>query len=70
MIFSPLIIERLEEILYYWHCFFTWNQFFNSNLAHFYTITAVAHKMFEGLDVLGLLKEKHVVFNVKWTLDR
>ena len=33
-------------------------------------IAAVAHKKFEGLDVLGLLKEKHVVFDVKCTLDR
>ena len=33
-------------------------------------IAAVAHKKFEGLDVLGLLKAKHVVFDVKCTLDR
>jgi len=33
-------------------------------------IAAVAHKKFEGLDVLGLLKDKHVVFDVKCTLDR
>ena len=33
-------------------------------------IAAVAHKKFEGLDVVGLLKEKHVVFDVKCTLDR
>ena len=33
-------------------------------------IAAVAHKKFEGLDVLGLLKEKHVVFDVRCTLDR
>lgn len=33
-------------------------------------IAAVAHKKFEGLDVVSLLKEKHVVFDVKCTLDR
>lgn len=33
-------------------------------------VAAVAHKKFEGLDVCGLLKEKHVVFDVKCTLDR
>lgn len=33
-------------------------------------IAAVAHKKFEGLDVLTLLKEKHVIFDVKGTLDR
>lgn len=33
-------------------------------------IAAVAHKKFERLDILGLLKEKHVVFDVKYTLDR
>ena len=33
-------------------------------------IAAVAHKKFEGMDVLGLLKDKHVVFDVKCTLDR
>ncbi len=33
-------------------------------------IAAVAHKKFEGLDILSLLKEKQVVFNVKCTLDR
>ena len=33
-------------------------------------IAAVAHKQFEGLDLLGLLKENHVVFDVKCTLDR
>ena len=33
-------------------------------------IAAVAHKKFEGLDILSLLKEKHVVFDVKCTLDR
>lgn len=31
---------------------------------------AVAHKKFECLDILSLLKEKHVVFDVKCTLDR
>jgi UDP-N-acetyl-D-galactosamine dehydrogenase len=33
-------------------------------------IAAVAHKKFEGLDVTSLLKEKHVIFDVKCTLDR
>ncbi|MDO4950302.1 MAG: nucleotide sugar dehydrogenase [Bacteroidales bacterium] len=33
-------------------------------------VAAVAHKKFEGLDVRSLLKEKHVVFDVKCTLDR
>ena len=36
-------------------------------------IAAVAHKKFEGLDVLGLLKDKHVISDVKdvkCTLDR
>ena len=33
-------------------------------------IAAVAHKEFEGIDILGLLKEKHVVYDVKCTLDR
>ena len=33
-------------------------------------IAAVAHKKFEALDVLSLLKERHVVFDVKCTLDR
>jgi len=33
-------------------------------------IAAVAHKKFEGLDILSLLKDKHVVFDVKCTLDR
>ena len=28
-------------------------------------ITAVAHKKFEGLDIPALLKEKHVIFDVK-----
>ena len=34
------------------------------------TILAVAHKKFEGLDVLSLLKEKYVIFDVKAFLDR
>ena len=33
-------------------------------------IAAVAHKKFDGLDVSALLKEKHVIFDVKCTLDR
>lgn len=33
-------------------------------------IAAVAHKKFDGLDVPSLLKEKHVIFDVKCTLDR
>lgn len=33
-------------------------------------IAAVAHKAFEGMDVPALLKEKHVIFDVKCTLDR
>lgn len=33
-------------------------------------IAAVAHKKFEGLDVVALLKPQHVVFDVKCTLDR
>jgi len=33
-------------------------------------IAAVAHKKFEGLDLESVLKEKHVVFDVKCTLDR
>ena len=33
-------------------------------------IAAVAHKQFEGLDVVSLLKEKHVIFDVKGMLDR
>ena len=33
-------------------------------------IAAVVHKKFEGQDIFGLLKEKHVVFDVKCTLDR
>ncbi len=32
-------------------------------------IVAVAHMKFEGLDILDLLKEKHLVFDVKCTLD-
>ena len=33
-------------------------------------IAAVAHKKFDGLDVRALLKDKHVIFDVKCTLDR
>ena len=33
-------------------------------------IAAVAHKKFEGLDVPALLKDNHVIFDVKCTLDR
>ena len=33
-------------------------------------IAAVAHKKFEGLNILSLLKEQHVIFDVKCTLDR
>jgi UDP-N-acetyl-D-galactosamine dehydrogenase len=33
-------------------------------------IAAVAHKEFQGLDVCGLLKEKHVIFDVKGTIER
>ena len=33
-------------------------------------IAAVAHKKFEGLDVPTLLKDKHVIFDVKCTLPR
>lgn len=33
-------------------------------------IAAVAHKEFEALDVRSFLKDKHVVFDVKCTLDR
>ncbi len=33
-------------------------------------IAAVAHKKFEDLDVLSLLKDEHVIFDVKCTLDR
>ena len=33
-------------------------------------IAAVAHIKFEGLDVATLLKDKHVIFDVKCMLDR
>lgn len=33
-------------------------------------ILAVAHKEFEGMDVLSLLEKKHVVFDVKGMLDK
>lgn len=33
-------------------------------------IAAVAHKKFEGMNVPALLKDKHVIFDVKCTLDR
>lgn len=33
-------------------------------------IAAVAHEKFEGLDVPTLLKDKHVIFDVKCTLPR
>jgi len=33
-------------------------------------IAAVAHKKFEGLDIPSLLKDKHVIFDVKATLSR
>lgn len=33
-------------------------------------IVAVAHKKFEGIDVPALLKDKHVIFDVKCILDR
>ena len=33
-------------------------------------IAAVAHKAFEGMDILALLKDKHVIFDVKCTLNR
>ena len=33
-------------------------------------IAAVAHKQFDGLDIPALLKDKHVIFDVKCTLDR
>lgn len=33
-------------------------------------IAAVAHKEFDGLDISEVLKEKHIVFDVKCTLDR
>lgn len=33
-------------------------------------ITAVAHKEFEDVDILALLKDNHVIYDVKCTLDR
>ena len=33
-------------------------------------IAAVAHKKFDGMDVPSLLKEKHIIFDVKCTLNR
>ena len=33
-------------------------------------VAAVAHKKFEGLDILSLLKPEHVIFDVKGTLER
>lgn len=33
-------------------------------------VSAPCSVRFEGLDILTLLKEKHVVFDVKCTLDR
>lgn len=33
-------------------------------------IAAVAHKTFEDIDVCALLNENHVIFDVKYTLDR
>lgn len=33
-------------------------------------VAAVAHRAFEGLDLLTLLNEQHVIFDVKCTLDR
>ena len=33
-------------------------------------VAAVAHRKFEGLDILSLLKPEHVIFDVKGTLDR
>jgi len=33
-------------------------------------IAAVAHKKFDGLDIPSLLKDNHVIFDVKATLDR
>ena len=33
-------------------------------------IAAVAHKKFEGLDILSFLKQNHVIFDVKCTLNR
>lgn len=32
-------------------------------------IAAVAHKEFEKLNVTSLLEEKHIIYDVKWTLD-
>ena len=31
---------------------------------------AVAHSLFEGMDVLSLLKEQHVIFDVKGVLEK
>lgn len=33
-------------------------------------IAAVAHKQFKDLEILSILKEKHVIYDVKCTLDR
>lgn len=33
-------------------------------------IAAVAHKEFKGLDIVSLLKDRHVIFDVKCSLDR
>ena len=33
-------------------------------------IAAVAHKKFEGLDIASVLNPRHVIFDVKATLDR
>ena len=33
-------------------------------------IAAVAHQKFEGMDVISILKDKHVIFDVKSSLDR
>ena len=33
-------------------------------------IAAVAHSDFEGMDLLSLLKDKHVIYDVKCTLSR
>lgn len=33
-------------------------------------IAAVAHEKFNGMDVRAILKDNHVVFDVKCTLDR
>lgn len=32
-------------------------------------VAAVAHKEFEGLDVVSLLNDNHVIYDVKWTLS-